>query len=438
MPRILCYTSPGRGHLFPVVPILLELQRRGHEVVLLTLRDELPRVASAGLRARPIAAAIEDIAHDDWETGSPVAALDRAVRVFVARGAHEVDDLEVAIQAERPDALLVDFNCWGATAVAERSGLPWSLFLPYFLPWSLPRIPPFGPGLAPRQDVWGRIRDRVGATLLLRILDRNLPLLNGLRRRVGVPPLLHMDEIGRTAPRILYFTAEPFEYQCPERPDSVVMIGPTSWEPPSAAPEWVASLEKPLVLVTCSTEYQADGILVSAALEALAGEEVFVVATTAAVDPASFRVPPNARVEQFVPHGPLLERAVCVVCHGGMGITQKALGAGVPVCVVPFGRDQFEVARHVEVARAGASVKAKGLTAARLRESIRVARCRRPGAERIAQAFRAAGGAARGADELESLLDTRARRGSAGQSPDEAQNVPALRSDICGTGSGRA
>ena len=89
------------------------------------------------------------------------------------------------------------------------------------------------------------------------------------------------------------------------------------------------------------------------------------------------------------------------------------------MCVVPFGRDQFEVARHVEVARAGASVKAKGLTAARLRESIRVARGRRPGAGRIAQAFRAAGGAARGADELESLLDTRARRGSAGQSPDE-------------------
>ncbi len=411
MARILCYTSPGRGHLFPVVPILLELQQRGHQVMLVTLRDEVARVASSGLRARPIAAAIEDIAHDDWGRSSPVAALDRAVRVFAARGIHEIDDLEVAIRTERPDALLVDFNCWGAAAVAEKSGLPWSLFLPYFLPWSLPGIPPFGPGLAPRQDLWGRVRDRVVSKFLLRVLDRNLPLLNGLRGRVGVPPLVHMDEIGRAAPRILYFTAEPFEYPCPERPPSAVMIGPTFWEPPVPVPDWLAQIDRPIVLVTCSTEYQADGVLVRAAFEALASEDVFVVATTAAVDPTTFRVPGNAILERFVPHGPILDRAACVVCHGGMGITQKALAAGVPVCVAPFGRDQFEVARHVEVAGAGTSLKAKRLTPGRLRESVRVARSRRPGAERIAQAFRAAGGAARGADEIEALLGHDSRAG---------------------------
>ncbi|HET9157977.1 MAG TPA: nucleotide disphospho-sugar-binding domain-containing protein, partial [Myxococcaceae bacterium] len=273
-----------------------------------------------------------------------------------------------------------------------------------FLPWRLPGIPPFGPGLMPRRDLWGRCRDRMMAALLLRVLDRNLPLLNGLRRRVGVPPIAHMDQIGRTAPRILYFTAEPFEYPCPERPASVVMIGPTSWEPPGGAPDWLARIDRPVVLVTCSTEYQADGALVGTALEALSGEEVLVVATTAAVDPATFRVPGNARVERFVPHAPLLERATCVVCHGGMGITQKALAAGVPVCVVPFGRDQFEVARHVEVAGAGASLKAKKLTPDRLRGAVRLARSRRSGAESVARGFRAAGGAARGADELEGLL----------------------------------
>ena len=35
------------------------------------------------------------------------------------------------------------------------------------------------------------------------------------------------------------------------------------------------------------------------------------------------------------------------VTHGGIGATQKALARGVPVCVVPFGHDQFEVARRV-------------------------------------------------------------------------------------------
>lgn len=42
-----------------------------------------------------------------------------------------------------------------------------------------------------------------------------------------------------------------------------------------------------------------------------------------------------------------------------MGSTQKALVHGVPVCVVPFGRDQFEVARRVEVARCGTRLPAR-------------------------------------------------------------------------------
>lgn len=41
---------------------------------------------------------------------------------------------------------------------------------------------------------------------------------------------------------------------------------------------------------------------------------------------------------------PLLERAACGVTYGGIGTTQKALACGVPVCAVPFGRDQLEIA----------------------------------------------------------------------------------------------
>lgn len=405
MAKVLCYTSPARGHLFPTVPILLELARRGHDVVLLTMRDEVERVATTGLRVRAIGGAIEAIAHDDYGVSSPKEGLDRAIRVFVARAEHEIPDLETAIRDEQPDALLVDFNCWGASAVAEKSGVPWALFMPYFLPWRLPGLPPFGPGLTPRSDALGRARDFLVGKVVHGLVNRHLPRLNGVRARVGLPALAHMADQGRTAPRILYYTAEPFEYPCPARPESVVMVGPGLWEPEVTAPDWLARVDRPIVLVTCSTEYQADGAIVNAALEAFADDDVFIVATTAAVDPGTFRAPSNARVERFVPHGPLLERAACVVCHGGMGITQKALAAGVPVCVVPFGRDQLEVARHVEVANAGVRVDPKKLTPSSLRDAVRAARARTDGAKRVATGFRRAGGAARAASELERLVE---------------------------------
>jgi MGT family glycosyltransferase len=420
MARILCYTSPARGHLYPTVRVLLELQRRGHDLSLVTLADEVPTVSAIGLRARALAPEVEAIAVEDWRARSARGALELAVGTFAARALPEMRDLGAAIEAERPELLLIDFNCWGASALAERSGLPWALFMPYFLPWRLPGLPPFGPGLPPRSDLVGRLRDALARRLVHGLVNRHLPRLNAVRAEVALPPLADMADQGRAAPCLLYYTAEPFEYPCAARPPSVKAIGPGLWEPDGAAPPWLAAIDRPIVLVTCSTEFQDDGRLVATALEALADEPVFVVATTAAIDPATFRPPPNARVERFVPHRPLLARAACVVCHGGMGITQKALAAGVPVCAVPFGRDQLEVGRHLEVARAGVRLPAAKLDPRRLRAAVERTRLLRAGAERIAAAFRCAGGPAAGADALEALLATPATRTAA----DRAARTP--------------
>ena len=53
-----------------------------------------------------------------------------------------------------------------------------------------------------------------------------------------------------------------------------------------------------------------------------------------------------------------------------MGTTQKTLARGVPACVVPFGRDQFEVAHRVEVSKAGTRLPAKRLTPTRLKAMV--------------------------------------------------------------------
>jgi UDP:flavonoid glycosyltransferase YjiC (YdhE family) len=76
----------------------------------------------------------------------------------------------------------------------------------------------------------------------------------------------------------------------------------------------------------------------------------------------------------------------------------------VPVVAVPFGRDQPEVARRVEVAGAGVRLPRRRFRPDRLRAAVRRAIDLRPGAERIAEAFAAAGGAAAAGDALESLL----------------------------------
>jgi MGT family glycosyltransferase len=412
MARYLVYTSPARGHLYPIVPTLEELRLRGHEVVVRTLPSEVEQLRNLGFEAEAIDPAIEREEHADWRARTPIGALRDNLHVFFERARYDGPDLRGAIEEERPDALLIDINTYGAMAVAESSGMPWATWCPYFLPTPSRDAPPFGLGLPPSRGALGRLRDRLLSPVLFGIYNRQAPELDAVRAQLGAPPVRRIERAMLRAPLMLYMTAEPFEYPRSDWPPSVRMVGPGIWDPPAKSPAWLEESKRPLVLVTCSTEFQNDGKLAQAALEALAGEDVSVVVTTAGVDPSYFTPPPNAHVERFVPHRPVLERAACVVCHGGMGITQKALAAGVPVCVVPFGRDQFDVARHVEVADAGTRLPASRLRPDRLRSKVREARGKKVGAEGVASAFASAGGPRAATEALEKLLNYPADKSS--------------------------
>ncbi len=399
--RVLAYTSPARGHLYPITPVLDELHRRGHEVALRTLGSQVELMRARGFDAAPIDPAIERIEPDDYLGRTPLAAQKRSVRVICRRAEHDAADLRRAIAEVRPDALLVDFGSWGALAVAEAWGGRWASWCPYPLPLPSRDAPPFGPGLRPARGALGRLRDAAIRPLAFGALERIVaPRVNEVRERIGLPPVGGAREMFSALPLLLYTTAEPFEYPRSDWPANVRLIGPCDWDPPSEPPAWLSSIDRPLVVVTTSSEFQDDGRLVRCALEALADEPVHVVATLPSIDVAGFDAPANAHVLPFVPHGPILDRAVCAITHGGMGATQKALARGVPVCAVPFGRDQFEVARRVEVAGAGTRLVARRLSPSRLRAAVREATSRADGARRIAESFRAAGGAPAAVDAL--------------------------------------
>jgi len=405
MARILAYTSPARGHLFPLTPILDELRRRGHAVALRTLASEVPRMRERGFDAAAIDARIEALPLDDWRGRNPREAMTLAMRRFAERAPFDADDLRSAIAVERPDVVIVDINSWGALAAAEAWGGPWASFCPYPLALRSRDVPPFGPGWAPARGPIGRLRDMMVRPVLTGVVGKALlPGVNRVRRDVGLSVLRGADALFTRPPLLLYMTAEPFEYVRSDWPDNVVMIGPCAWEPPATPPDWLEGIQQPIVLVTTSSEFQDDGRLVTTALDALANEPVHVVATVPAGAPADFTIPANAHVERFMAHGPVLERAVCAVTHGGMGATQKALSRGVPVCAVPFGRDQLEVARRVDVARAGTRLPASRLRADRLLAKVREAMQCTEGARRVADGYTRAGGAIAAADAVERRL----------------------------------
>lgn len=405
MSRILAYTAPARGQLFPLAAILEQLRERGHEISVRTLEGALPGMRSRGFDAAAIGPEVEAIEMDDWRSRTPPGAMIRATQVFAARAPHDARDLDRAIAEVGPDAVLVDAAATGALSAAEAWGGPWGATCPFPLPLPSRFGPPMGPGLRPARGRPGLLRDRAVQGISNLVLERvSVAALNPLRAARGLPPFTHAGDVLSAPPLLLYTSAEPFEYRRPDWPASVVMVGPCSWDPGGALPAELSGVEAPLVLVSTSTEFQDDGRLAEVAFEALAGESLHIVATLPAGDASRLRPPANGTALGFAPHAPILARAACAVTHGGMGATQKALAAGIPVCVVPFGRDQYEVARRVEVNRAGTRLPAPRLSSQRLRQAVLEAIGRREGARRVARGFAAAGGPSAAADAVEARL----------------------------------
>lgn len=102
------------------------------------------------------------------------------------------------------------------------------------------------------------------------------------------------------------------------------------------------------MLVAISSVLQGDVAIVPPALAALARHPVRVVATIGPNDATAVgELPPNARLERFVSHLALLKRAVRI-SHAGHGSVMKGLWSGVPIVLVPWGRDQPGVAARAE------------------------------------------------------------------------------------------
>jgi MGT family glycosyltransferase len=402
MAKILAYTSPALGHVLPISAFLSELSRRGHRVHLRTFSAGVDIGRRLGFATDSIDPRIEAIEHDDWMATNQPAALKRAFAVFGRRAPLEVDDLADAIANVRPDALLIDVLCWGALSAAESGTAPWACFSPFTPLLRAKGLPPFGMGLKPLPNVFGGVRDAAVRAMTKGTVNSGLPALNEVRNGLGWARADSMEDFWRRAPLMLVASGKPFEYPHADYGDGVHMIGPCGLDPgPDTVPDWLTSIDQPIVMVTTSSERQGDDNLVETAIAALADEAVHVVATLPAGEPHKIAGTTNATVCGLVPHGPVLDRAVCAVTHGGMGATQKALARGIPVCVVPFGRDQFEVARRVEVARCGTRLPAKKLSVERLRAKVLEAMTMTEGAGRVAAGFAATGGVAHGADLFE-------------------------------------
>lgn len=346
----------------------------------------------------------------DWEARTPLGAAARARdRIIFGSALAYARDVSAAIADERPDVVATDFLLLGAYIAAERAGIPLAALVHTIYPLSAPGMPPYGMGFQPAKGVLGRARDAVFAQLFRRFYDARRPTLNEVRVALGLLPVSSVFDQFTHASRLLIMTSQAFDFPAAALPPNVRYVGPQlddpgwlqPWDPPASG---VGDL--PLVLVSLSTTFQGQGDLMRRIVAALADLPVQGLVTLGpALQGEDFSLPPNVRVEPYVPHVLVCPHADLVVTHGGLGTIITALSFGVPLVCIPMGRDQGDNAARVVWRGAGVRCSSKA-DVADLRRAIRrvlEGPQFRLGARRVAEGIANQGGPGVAIKELEEL-----------------------------------
>jgi hypothetical protein len=126
-------------------------------------------------------------------------------------------------------------------------------------------------------------------------------------------------------------------------PANQINIQPEPFDGGGELPAWFDDMgERPLVFVTLGTVFNGNVPLFRLIADALADEPFDVVIALGDGIPreALGEVAGNIRVGGYLPQAKILERASAVANHGGYNTVTAALGAGLPLFLLPMGADQ--------------------------------------------------------------------------------------------------
>jgi MGT family glycosyltransferase len=389
MAKILIATNPIAGHTTPAYPVAKHLVERGHEIVWYTGKAFQRQVEATGARFVPVKSAI------DWSTidilqwvkqNYPKVANQEGITLIKAgmklgfiepaRG-HLQDCLEILADF-KAEVILSDSLFVTGEFLYQKTGIPFAQFGESVLGINSKDTAPFGPALAPSASFFGRLRNRFLTWLTGKIIfkevnqfyeqtraDLGLPKANQPFFESIITPFLYMQG-----------TVPSFEYPRSDLPAHVHFVGPflPSRTGEFVPPSWWEQLQenRPVVLVTQGTVNNDINDLIVPALKAFEDENALVIVTTGNSNTGNLKpaqIPPNAKVEAFIPYWQILPYVDVMVTNGGYGGVQMALAHGVPLIVAGTTEDKAEVNARVGWSKTGINLKTKASNARQIKEA---------------------------------------------------------------------
>lgn len=397
MPKALFFNVPAHGHVNPSLPLVAELVRRGHDITYWCSEGYRARIEATGARFQ----AYRTIRDDYFEAQGLNGSVPQEAAKALLATAHEVlpELLEATSQAQ-PDTLLYDCMCsWGyfvaqclkLPAISSSSLMPMSPRA--MLDWKTLRL--FLPAIVKGFSA-GNEANRLSAAL---------------GKQYGVRPLGMTELMNAPGDLMISYSSAEFVPYADTLPKAVKLVG---WTLPEAngGETFVHTSERSLIYISLGTIANDNADFFRACIQAFTGTSYDVLMTTGGkLDPSQFgALPDNITIKSWVPQNQVLRAASLFVTHGGLNSLHDGLYCGLPLLVVPQQTEQTFNGQRVVDLGAGLMLRQSEVSPASLRDGaarlLNEPSFKRE-AQRIGDSFKAAGGAARAAYEVEALLRKR-------------------------------
>jgi MGT family glycosyltransferase len=387
MARFLVCTIPVIGHVTPAIPIVEKLVQNGHEVCWYTGIQFQSKVEATGAQfvrmqqaadySDPAQISEESVAIRNRLTGIKQLQFDLKY-VFIDSAVGQLADLTDILTWYQADVVLADSFFVGASWLHEKGGPVWAQLGVSILFAQSCDVPPVGLGWQPSQSPIGKWRDRALKRLLRSVVFREArAYATAARAKVGLDaPMPFVFDL--VSPYLyLASTVPSFEYPRSDLPPQVHFVGPAQ-PVRSGVVEPLEILQnlpdRPIVHVTQGTISNDPSQLLMPTFEALANENVSVIATTgnrslADIDLSS--LPENLRVEQFIPYAQFLPHVDVMITNGGFQGVQAALAHGIPLITAGKTEEKPEIGARVAWSGVGIDLKTQTPMPAKIRQAVR-------------------------------------------------------------------
>jgi UDP:flavonoid glycosyltransferase YjiC (YdhE family) len=127
----------------------------------------------------------------------------------------------------------------------------------------------------------------------------------------------------------------------------------SDWSKPWTSP-WPPGSHRPRALISFSTTNQNQADALQRTVNAVASTGMAGVATVGpALAGVTLQARDNVTLLPSAPHDAVMKDVSLVITHGGHGTVSRALRHGLPLLVMPMGRDQDDIALRVQAHGAG-------------------------------------------------------------------------------------